>query len=116
MISNVEVYLRIITSSDQRNGILVFLGDDGELPFFNLSLDNLDFQIESILNSFFYPSDVEALLMSKQISHAETDRSKQCLKLFYNFIALNTNSKQGSFIYYDKKNIELFRLLKQAAL
>lgn len=106
----VNIYLRIITVSDNDDGkILVFLDDDGEIPKIQLSYNsNIDSQIEDKLRNLFYENDLYTILSTKQISTITNNQNN--LDLIYNFLSSSTASKIGSFVYFNKYSIELHRL------
>lgn len=105
----VNIYLRIITVSDDSGKILVFLDDNSEIPKIQLlSSSNIDYQIENKLRSLFYDNDLYTILSTKQISTITNHENS--LDIVYNFLSTSTASKLGSFTYFNKYSIELHRL------
>jgi len=113
-----DVYatIRIITPSDSDYGkLLVFVYDDGSFPEIQLfHNENIEDKILQNLSQIFYPSDLNIILSSRQISSISSYGNK--LEIFYNFVAHSTMSKIGSFIPFDKNSIELYRLAQNHTL
>lgn len=111
----VHIYLRIVTPSEEDGKILIFLDETGEIPKILLSKDKvLDAQIVEKLSDYFYENDLYLIYSTKQIS--TINNSESTLNIFYNFITTNTISKKGSFIYFNKNSIELYRLINNNRL
>lgn len=110
---SVVVYLRIITASDDNDGsILVLLDNSGEIPSFELSnKSSLDSQILKNLSELLYQNDIDIIYTTRTISEiSQSSEENNKIKIFYNFIAINTYSKTGAFVSYNKNSIELHKL------
>ncbi len=108
---SVNIYLRIITTSEEDGKILVFLDETGEFPKISLASNtHLDTQIREKLFEYFYDNDIFLINSTKQVSTI-TNNSNNNLDIVYNFITSNTASKKGSFIYFNKNSIELYRMI-----
>lgn len=113
----VKIYLRIITTSKEEGKLLILLEENGESPYFILE-DNstLDEQLTNKLNSLFYENDMYLINGTKQVSNIEIDKNDQCLDIYFNFISPSTASKSGSFVIFDKKSMELYRLINNRGI
>lgn len=110
---NIVVYLRIITASDNNDGsILILLDDSGEIPNFELSdKSNLNVQILNKLSDLLYQNDIDIIYTTKTISEiSQPSETNNIVEIFYNFISINTYSKTGAFVSYNKNSIELHKL------
>lgn len=106
---NFNIYLRIITSSEDSNQFLIYLDDSGEIPKISISKDkSIEHQIHEKLSSIFYDNDLYLLHSSKNISSIVNNGDT--IDITYNFLSTSTASKTGSFVYFNKLSIELYRL------
>lgn len=113
----IKIHLRIITTSEEEGKLLILLDENGESPCFMLE-DNrtLDEQLVDNLNSLFYENDMYIIHGTKQVSNIEIDKDEQSLSIYFNFISPSTASKSGSFAIFDKKSIELHRLMNNRGI
>jgi hypothetical protein len=111
----VNITLRIITPSEQRSELMIFVDDNGDFPKIKVrSNRRIDDHIIEKLNELFYENDLYTILSTKQISSIES--SSNSIDIFYNFLSTSTESKTGSFVYYNQRSIELFRLANNHSL
>lgn len=113
----VKIYLRIITTSEEEGKLLILLEDNCEIPYFILEdKSTFDEQLTSKLNDLFYENDMYLIHGTKQVSNIEIDKDDKCLNIYFNFISSSTASKSGSFVIFDKKSIELHRLINNRSI
>lgn len=113
----VNLVLKIITVSDNDNDnrLLVLLDDEGNFPTINLeSNKNYKQQILEKLSEFVYDDDLLHLITTGQISDIEI--KDDVLNIHYNYISISTQSKKGAYTVFDKKSIELYRLVNNKQL
>ena len=113
---NVNLILRIITPSEVESGeLLVFLDDDGNIPKIEVERDlNIDSIISSKLNEWFYVNDLYTIESTKQISYIEN--KEETINIYYNFLSTSTTSKVGSYVIFNERNIELFRMINNKSI
>lgn len=105
----VNIHLRIITPAENAGELLIFLDESGQIPRINLVKEkSIDDQITEKIYAFFYENDLYTILSTKQIS--SISNSEDSLDIFYNFLSSSTESKIGSFVYYNQRSMELYRL------
>lgn len=106
----IEVTLRIITTSEDSGALLILLDTNGNLPSFSLSDKSaLDMQIFYTLQTYFYENDLYPLLANKSISYVSNAQNK--LNITYNMISTSSVVKTGSFVKFNKQSIELYRII-----
>lgn len=106
----VKVILRIITTAEDNGNILIFLDENGNLPSFTLSSDlHINAQIYSLIQLYFYESDIYSLINNKQISSIDNNKDK--IDIVYNILSQSDTTKKGSFVRFNKQSIELYRLM-----
>lgn len=112
----VNLILRIITPCENNPGeLLVFLDEDGNIPTIKLlKQQSVEEVINKKLESFFYTNDLYTVKSTKQISYMETSGNK--LNIYYNFMTTSTSSKLGSFVIFNEKSIEIFRMINNRSI
>lgn len=113
---NVNLILRIITPSEVESGeLLVFLDDDGNIPKIEVEKDlNIDSIINSKLDEWFYINDLYTIKSTKQISYIEN--KEETINIYYNFLSTSTTSKVGSYVIFNERSIELFRMINNKSI
>lgn len=113
----IKIHLRIITTSEEEGKLLILLEENGESPYFILDNNStLDEQLSDKLNSLFYANDMYIINGTRQISNIDIDKEEQYLNIYFNFISPSTTSKSGSFAIFDKKGLELHRLINNRGI
>lgn len=106
---NFNIYLRIITSSEDSDKFLIYLDDSGDIPKITVSKEkSIDQQIHEKLSNIFYDNDLYLLHSSKTISSIVNNGNS--IDITYNFLSTSTASKTGSFVYFNRLSMELYRL------
>lgn len=112
---SVRIQNRVITTSEEIGKLLVFLDDEGNIPSFYLENNiPVDEQIQNYLQEYFYANDLRLILNTKQFSCIHNQNNE--LSIVYNFLAYSTFSKRGSFVHFNNKSIELFRMANNKSI
>ena len=113
---SVEFILRIITPSEvDQGGLLIFLDDNGDIPKIQLKhKDCIESLIDNKLRDFFYENDLYSLLTTKQI--ASVENKDGVISIYYNMLSTSTSSKMGSFVMFNERNIQLFRMINNKTI
>jgi hypothetical protein len=111
----VNIYLRIITTSDEEGQLLILLDDSGNIPKISLTKNcNIEETLLKKLSELVYENEMYIITSTKQISSINVN--KDTVEIYYNFITSSTTSKSGVFSHFDKKSIELHRLIHNHTL
>jgi len=108
---NVHVFTRIIAIDEQDDdAFLILLDENGDIPKFILSNNSsIDEQLHNFLLKFINDSEIPIILSTKTTS--SIINKEDILSIFYNLISNRSIPKSGKFVKFNKKNLELYRLV-----
>jgi hypothetical protein len=111
----VNLYLRIITTSEEEGKLLILLDDEGNIPKISLTKNSkIEDHIIKKLSELVYESDMYVITSTKQFSNINI--SSETVDIYFNFLSSSTISKSGAFSRFDKNSMELYRLINNRSI